>query len=195
MTYDGAQEQIGRKNKPNIELWEDLAGDDKIFHEEFSRVITNEDIPEADNIFDPEEFDNYVNMEIALGRHDDGLEFARFNNISKDKDGRPIGIATDNPILDTRMYKVEYTDGYKTSMTANAIARNLFSQVDQDGKRFILFNYIVDLRTDGTQIKEGGSFIHISNGNKRKRETTKGWGVFIQRKYGSSTWNQVKDVK
>ena len=71
MTYDGAQEQIGRKNKPNIELWEDLAGDDKIFHEEFSRVITNEDIPEADNIFDPEEFYNYFNMELALDRHDD----------------------------------------------------------------------------------------------------------------------------
>ena len=28
-------------NKPKIELWEDLAVDDKIFHEEFSRVITN----------------------------------------------------------------------------------------------------------------------------------------------------------
>ena len=28
-------------NKPNIELWEYLAGDVKIFHEEFSRVITN----------------------------------------------------------------------------------------------------------------------------------------------------------
>ena len=93
------------------------------------------------------------------------------------------------------MYEVEYTDGYKTSMTANAIESNLFSQVDQDGKHFILFNYIVDLRTDGTQIKEGGSFIHISNGNNRKIETTKGWGVFIQQKYGSSTWNQAKDVK
>ena len=45
-------------NKPNLELWEDLAGDDKIFHEEFARVITNEDIQEADGIFDPEEFEN-----------------------------------------------------------------------------------------------------------------------------------------
>ena len=36
-------------NKLNIELWEDIAGDDKIFHEEFARVITNEDIPEADD--------------------------------------------------------------------------------------------------------------------------------------------------
>ena len=35
----------------------------------------------------------------------------------------------------------------------------------------------------------------MSNGNKKRRETTKGWGVFIPWKDGSSTWNQVKYVK
>ena len=50
-------------------------------------------------------------MELALDRHDDGPEFARVNKRLKDKDGRPIGIAADNPILDTRMYEVEYADG------------------------------------------------------------------------------------
>ena len=150
-------------NKPNIEIWEDLAGDDEIFHEEFARVITNEEIPEADYIFDPEEFDNYFNMELALDRNDDGPEFSRVNKRLKDKDGIPIIIADENPILDTRMYKVEYYDGYKTAMTANTIASNLFSQVDQDGHRFVLFNAIIDSRTKSTQIKKGNSFIHMSN--------------------------------
>ena len=80
-------------------------------------------------------------------------------------------------------------------MIANTIASNLFSQVDQDGQRFVLFNAIIDSRTDGTHIKEGDSFIHMSNENKRRRDTTKGWEVCIQWKDGSSTWNQVKDVK
>ena len=40
--------------KPTVEMWEYLAGDDGIFHEEFSRVITNGDVPEADEEFDPE---------------------------------------------------------------------------------------------------------------------------------------------
>ena len=53
------------------------------------------------------------------------------------------------------MYGVEYADGYKTTMAANEIARKLFSQVDQDGQRFLLFNSLIDLRTNGTQIKEG----------------------------------------
>ena len=80
-------------------------------------------------------------------------------------------------------------------MTANTIASKLCSQVDQDGQRFKLFNTIIYLRTDGTRIKEGDSFIHMSNGNKRSRETTKVWEVSIQLKDGSSNWNQVKDVK
>ena len=134
-------------------------------------------------------------MELALDRHENGPEFARVNKRLKGKDGITIGIAADNKILDTRMYKVEYSDGYKIAMTANAIASNLFSQVDQDGQRFVLFNAIIDLRTDGTLIKEGDSFIHMSNGKKRRRETTKLWEVFIQWKYASYTWNQVKDVK
>ena len=49
-----------------------VTGDDEEFYEEFARVITNDDIPEADDEFDPESFDNYVNMEIAIERHDNG---------------------------------------------------------------------------------------------------------------------------
>ena len=174
-------------NKPNIELWEDLASDNDIFHEDFARVITNEDIPVADDIFDVEEFHNYFNVELALYRHDDRPEFARVNKRLRDKDSRSIRITADNSILDTRMYKVEYADGYKAEMTANAIASNLFSQANQDGQRFLFFNAIIDSHTNGTQIREGDTFIYMSNGNKRKRETTKEWEVCIQWKDGTST--------
>ena len=67
-------------------------------------MITNEDILEADDIFDPEEFDNYANMEIALDRHDDGPKLSIVNKILKEKDDRPIRIAADNTILYTRMH-------------------------------------------------------------------------------------------
>ena len=70
----------------------------------------------------------------------------------KDKEGRPIGIASDNPILGTRMYEVEYADGYKAATTANNIASNLFAQEDQDGNRFVLFDEIIDHRKDGSEI-------------------------------------------
>ena len=93
------------------------------------------------------------------------------------------------------MYEVEYEDGHKLSMAAYAIVSNLFAKVDQDEQRFVLFNEIIDWRTDGSQIKLEDAFIYISNRNKRRRETTKGWKVCIQWKDGISTCNQVKDVK
>ena len=130
-----------------------------------------------------------------MDKHDDGPEFARVNNRLKDKDGRPIGIAADNLILDIRMYRFEYDDGYKKVMPANAITSTLFYQVDQDGKRFVLLYAIIDSRTDSTPIKVGDSVFNMTNENKRRRETTKGWEVSIQWKDGSSTWNQAKDVK
>ena len=47
----------------------ELADDDGVFYEEFTRVITNADIPEADDTFDPESFDDkYLNMELDLDR-------------------------------------------------------------------------------------------------------------------------------
>ena len=63
--------------------------------------------------------------------------------------GLPIGTSHENPILDTRVYEVEYADGYKSSMVANAIAMNLFAQVDAEGNRHALFEEIADHRTDG----------------------------------------------
>ena len=133
-------------------------------------------------------------MELDLDRQGEGPEFSRVTKRLKDKDGRPIGTASKNTILDSRMYEVEYEDGHKLAMADNAIASNLFAQFDQDGHRFVLFDEIIDWRTDGSQIRSEDAFIHISNRNKRRRETTESWEVCIQWKDGSSTWNQVKDV-
>ncbi|KAI2491297.1 Reverse transcriptase (RNA-dependent DNA polymerase) [Fragilaria crotonensis] len=76
-------------------------------------------------------------MELAL-REGAEVQFGRVVKRLRDKDGLPIGTANDNPILDTRMYKVEFQDGHKASMAANAIAENLFSQIDDEGNRHVL---------------------------------------------------------
>ena len=48
--------------------------------EEFSRVITNGDVPEADEEFSPNELDNYVNMKLALDCHTEGPDLRRLQN-------------------------------------------------------------------------------------------------------------------
>ena len=85
----------------------------------------------------------------------------------KENQGRPIGIASDNPILDTRMYEVEYQDGHTEALAANFIAENIFAQVDEEGNRSVLFDVIVDVRTYGTQVLQQYAFVTTSSGTQR----------------------------
>jgi hypothetical protein len=134
-------------------------------------------------------------MELALERDDTTLEFAKVTKRMKDAAGNPIRVAHDNPILDTRLYEVEYLDGHKAAITANTVAENILAQVDHDGHRQMLFEAIIDHRNDGTALQGEKASIKNSSGVSRNVETTKGWECLIQWHDGSATWNKMKDVK
>ena len=73
-------------------------------------------------------------MEVTLSHGSNGEpKPARVTKRQKGSDGLPVGKAHNNPLLDTRVYTVRYTDGCKATMMANQIAENLFAQVDNDG--------------------------------------------------------------
>ena len=182
-------------DKPNPDDWADLIESDPDFQEEFNNIYNTDSIKEADD-FTPDTLDDtYLNMEIALPRDGDGPEYAKVTKRLRDANGIPIGTANDNPILDTRLYEVEYLDGHRASLTANTIAENLFSQVDEEGNRFALLDAVIDHRVDGTEVKQDDAFITSANGGRRRKETTKGWEILLQWKDGSTTWEAMKDVK
>jgi hypothetical protein len=182
-------------SKPNPEDWSEFMEFDADFQEEFNRVVNDPDIPEADKDFTPDFDDTYLNMELAIPRDSDGPEYARVTKRLKDKNGLPIGTANNNPILDTRLYEVEYSDGKTASLAANAIAENMFAQVDAEGNRHVLFEAIVDHRTDGSEVKQQDAFLTTRTGTKRRRHTTQGWEILVQWKDGSTTWITLKDIK
>ena len=62
----------------------------------------------------------------------------------RDHDGRPIGKRHANPLLDTRLYEVEFPDGTTKAVSANLIAENLLSQVDEEGRSYSILGEIVD---------------------------------------------------
>jgi hypothetical protein len=173
--------------------------DDPDFIEEFQSTISDEETPEQDEDFTPEVFgDTYLNMEIALphgGMDPEDTQFAKVTKRLHDAEGRPIGTAHDNPMLDTREYEVEFLDGHSESLSANLIAQYLYSQVDQEGHRHLLLDDIVDYRRDESAIDKEDAFITMRNGVKRRRETTVGWKLLCQWKDGSTNWVALKDMK
>ncbi len=69
----------------------------------------------------PEAGDNYVNASLMLPR---GNSLARGTVIGWKRDacGDPIGNANANPIMDSRIYRVEFDDSDVCELTANVIA-------------------------------------------------------------------------
>ena len=161
--------------KPNPASWAEIIGDDPDFEVEFEMIISDKDLPEADDSFTPDSYDGYLQMELAFDRSENGPSFAKVTKRLRDAQGLPIGTANDNLILDNRMYEVEYLDGFTTIMAANSIAEKMFAQVDEEGNLHVLFDEIVEHRCDGNQVKMQDSFYTNTRGVKRRRPTTKGW--------------------
>ena len=181
--------------KPNPADWAEFLEFDPDFQEEFNKIVNDEGTPEADSYTPEVGDDTYMHMELALPRDGDGPEFARVTKRLRDDNGLPIGTANENPILDSRMYEVEYADGHKIAMAANAIAENLFAQVDEEGNRHVLFKEIIDHRTNGKEVKQQDAFITTRTGTQRRRETTQGWEILVLWKDSSTTWVSLKDMK
>ena len=160
-------------DKPNPEDWADLFSEDQDFDDEFRKIFNDNSIKEADEYTEETLDDTYLNMEIALPRDSEGPEYAKVTKRLRDANGIPIGTANDNPMLDTRLYEVEYLDGYTTALTANTIAENLFSQVDEEGNRHVIFDAIIDHRVDGSELQQSDAIFITANGARRRKRTTK----------------------
>ena len=87
--------------KPDPSDCADLYKHDEDFWQEFTKVYGDDNVKEADATPEIDD-DTYLEMELALpwdGQEDQ--KFARVKKRSRDAEGKPIGTANDNPILNT----------------------------------------------------------------------------------------------
>ena len=61
------------------------------------------------------------------------IEGSKVTKRLRDSECRPIGTASDNPLIDTRKYIVEFTDGHSEALSANLIAWNCRKPLVVDG--------------------------------------------------------------
>ena len=162
--------------------------DDEDFLHEFRHTIHHDDEPRPEEPT-PDSFDGYINMELGMQRGEDGsIEHAKVKRRAVDHLGDPIGIAHTNPMLDTRKYEVEYLDGNVEIMTANLIAENIMSQVDEHGHRQLLLDEIIDHKHKHPDDDYGDP-------KKRKRYSTDEWELCVTWKDGSTNWIPLRDLK
>ena len=87
--------------------------------------------------------------------------------------------------LDTRKYKVEFLNRYKTAMAANLIAENMHASVDEEGNCHMLLDSIVGHWKNDNAVPIEDAFITSSNDVRRQRKTTKGFELKAQWKDGA----------
>ena len=63
---------------------------------------------------------------------------------SSDAKGSMIGRSDTDPILDTRMYQVEFAGHEVTELTTNFIAETMYAQCNSEGNEYSLFEALID---------------------------------------------------
>ncbi len=171
---------------------EDVADDD---NGNYQPIEPEASRPEIDD-YDEETIDKLLSAEVLLPKGD--LQFVgKVINRKRDADGNPIGRASSNPILDTRVYEVEFSDGTIADYSANVIAEALYSQVDVDGNRFLLLKEIISHEKDTSALSPTDeSFINgTGSRNPIRKITTKGWKFECLWADGSTSWEPLRNLK
>ena len=162
---------------------------------EHEAVAPESQMPDAEDV-DEAQFDKYLQTEVILP---DGEALVQ-GVVKKQKlynDGKPVGMAHPNPLLDTRIYEVQFPDGNSREYDANIIAESIYSQVNTDGLSVGVIEEILDHeKTADNAVSTGKNKSDPTGiGVGQRHTTTKGWRLLIQWKDGSTSWERLADLK
>lgn len=145
-------------------------------------------IPNLDHLHD-----TFVNMEIKLNNEDKDL-YGQVIGLCLDRNGNTIGHSHNNPVLNTLMYEVKFTDGTSGVYAANIIAENMWRLVNDEGYHEDSLHSILDHKFSKKAIKDG--YVYDRKGNWRLRKTTRGVQLLVAIRDGiDPTNNESKIVK
>ncbi len=113
----------------------------------------------------------------------------------RDKDGNHVGLANTNPILDMREYTFTFNNGDETMLNANLIAEAMYAQCDPDGNQYVLLDSITDHRQLDAAIRPSDQKVVRPDGRTYLKGSTIGWQVCCQWKDGSTSWENLADLK
>jgi hypothetical protein len=148
--------------------------------------------PALDVVAGPDEL---VGAELYLP-HGDRTAIAKVLGRKRDADGLFIGRKHSNPILDSRIFTVEFPDGDQQDLAYNVIAEHLFAQCDSEGTQYQVFRGIINhRRIDNKAVDKADQYRVETNGKRVKKKTTAGWDLEVEWRDGSTTWIPLKDIK
>jgi hypothetical protein len=151
--------------------------------------------PEVEDAVDSRGFDPIISAQVILP-HGDGDMIANVLGRKRNSDGN-FGACRrhKNPILDSRVYDVEFLDGTREEIAYNILAEHLLSQVDEEGNQYQIFRELVDHRKDPKKAVDIADQYYMKGGRRQKRKTTTCWDLQVEWRDGSTSWLPLKQLK
>ena len=70
----------------------------------------------------------------------------------------------------------------------------MYAQCNIDGEQYLLLKYISDHNRDGHTVEKADAYITVNN-RQPLRKTTKGWHLCVEWKDGTTTWENLANLK
>ena len=99
--------------------------------------------------------------------------------------GKLIGTYDNNPILNSHLYEVEFTDGEVKYFAANIILESCMLQVESNSHHYQLLDCITNVRCDDQAIAKSDGYNTTKREQHKRCETTVGWNFDIKWKDGT----------
>ena len=138
--------------------------------------------------------DEHINIELMLP-HSGEMKKGRVTSRKRTSDGHLVGTSNPNPIMDTRIYEVEFHDGTFADFSTNEIMENLYAQTDEYGNMGKILRGISNHRVSPDAVKKEHGWVTINNGPRKRRVTTKGWDILVDWVDGTQSWIPMSKIK
>ena len=138
--------------------------------------------------------DTLIGAEVLLPQGED-FKAARVKGRHTDANGKVVGTFHDNPLLNSLVYDVEFPDGTIREYSANVIAQNMYSSLDENGFSKLLLDCILQHQKDDSAVDKADKYLITKKGRRRLRKSTVGWKILVRWKDGNEQWVPLRLLK
>ena len=142
------------------------------------------------------ELDDLIGVQTSIPGKDKAPLLATVKKRKLDCKGEPIGTYNPSPILNSRIYELDFPEGRVEKYSVNVILENMTDQADSNDRDTSLYDEVISARKDeGVVVEKGEKAFTVIDGLKKPIITTKGWDIQIKWKDGSVSWHPLSLIK
>ena len=140
-------------------------------------------------------FDNFIEARVRLPRGDEFIT-GTVRRRKQNSDGNLIGNHSQNPLLDSRAYEIEFQDSHVAEYAVNLLAEAMLSHCNDEGHHILQNDKIIEHAKNHKVVEvETSQTGEPSHRKQRPCHTTKGCYFCINWRDGTTSWHPLSELE